>query len=75
VVLIPQEDVNYSTNGGVRIATAEPGIGIHMMARKDGIVLGGTSERDVWTLDVNEAERKRVVEGHMQLFSAFKQVR
>jgi D-amino-acid oxidase len=75
VVLIPQEDVNYSTNGGVRIATAEPGIGIHMMARRDGIILGGTSERDVWTLDVNEAERKRVVEGHMQLFSAFQQVR
>jgi D-amino-acid oxidase len=75
VVLIPQEDVNYSTNGGVRIATAEPGIGIHMMARRDGIILGGTSERDVWTLDVNEAERKRVVEGHMQLFSAFGQGR
>ena len=75
VVLIPQDDVNYGTNGGVRVATAEPGIGIHMMARRDGIILGGTSERDVWTLDVNEAERKRVVEGHMQLFSAFQQVR
>ena len=75
VVLIPQDEVNYSTNGGVRVATAEPGIGIHMMARKDGIILGGTSERDVWTLDVNEVERKRVVEAHRQLFSAFKQVR
>jgi D-amino-acid oxidase len=73
VVLIPQEEVNYGTNGGVRITTAEPGIGIHMMPRRDGIILGGTSERDVWTLDVNEAERKRVVEGHMQLFAAFRQ--
>ena len=43
--------------------------------RRDGVILGGTSERNVWTLDVNEAERKRVVEGHMQLFSAFRQVR
>ena len=42
-----------------------------MMPRRDGIVLGGTSERDVWTLDVNEEERKRVVEGHMQLFSNY----
>ena len=63
--------MNYSTNGGVRITTAEPGIGIHMMPRHDGIVLGGTSERDVWTLDINDAERNRVVEGHMQLFAGW----
>jgi D-amino-acid oxidase len=66
VVLIPQDEINYSTNGGVR--GSEAGVFVHMMPRSDGIVLGGTSERDVWTLDVNEAERKRVVEGHMQLF-------
>jgi len=72
VVLIPQEEVNYGTNGGVRIQTATPGIGIHMMPRRDGIILGGTSERDVWTMDVNESERKRVVEGHMQLFAGFR---
>jgi hypothetical protein len=44
-----------------------------MMSRHDGIILGGTSERDVWTLDVNEEERKRVVEGHMRMFSEFNQ--
>jgi D-amino-acid oxidase len=73
VVLIPQEEVNYGTNGGVRIATAEPGIGIHMMPRRDGIILGGTSQRDIWALEPDEAERRRVVEGHMQLFASFKQ--
>ena len=73
IVLIPQEDVNYSTNGGVRIATRRPASFVHMMPRRDGIVLGGTSERDVWTTEIDEAERKRVVEGHMQLFSAFRQ--
>lgn len=71
VVLIPQDDVNYATSGGVR--GSQPGVFVHMMSRHDGIVLGGTSERDVWTLDVNEDERKRVVEGHMQMFAEFDQ--
>jgi glycine/D-amino acid oxidase-like deaminating enzyme len=69
-VLVPQPEIQYSTSGGVRVQTAEPGIGIHMMPRSDGIVLGGTAERDVWTLDVNDAERTRIVEGHIQLFNA-----
>ena len=69
VVLVPQAEVNYATNGGRRNLPATPGIGIHMMPRTDGIVLGGTSERGVWTMEPNEEERKRVVEGHMQLFA------
>jgi glycine/D-amino acid oxidase-like deaminating enzyme len=72
IVLVPQDDVNYSTSGGLRSATAEPGVGIHMMPRRDGIILGGTSERDVWTTDINDVERKRVVEGHIELFKAFR---
>jgi glycine/D-amino acid oxidase-like deaminating enzyme len=69
VALIPQEEVNYATTGGVRVSP--PGVFVHMMSRRDGIILGGTSERDVWTLDVNEQERNRVVEGHIQLFSNY----
>lgn len=71
-VLVPQPEVQYSTSGGVAVRTAEPGIGIHMMPRSDGIILGGTSERDVWTMDVNEEERKRIVEGHIELFNSMK---
>jgi glycine/D-amino acid oxidase-like deaminating enzyme len=70
IVLIPQEEVNYSTNGGV--VNSPPGLFVHMMPRRDGIILGGTSERDVWTMEVNEEERKRVVEGHRQLFESMK---
>jgi D-amino-acid oxidase len=70
VVLIPQDEVNYATSGGVR--GSQPGVFVHMMSRHDGIILGGTSERDVWTLDVNDDERKRVVEGHMKMFGEFK---
>jgi D-amino-acid oxidase len=55
VVLVPQPEVTYTTGG--------------MMPRHDGIVLGHTMERGVWTLDVNETELKRVVERHMQTFS------
>jgi D-amino-acid oxidase len=73
-VLTPQADVNYHTNGGV---PPVPGasLGIHMMARNDGIILGGTSQRGVWTLEPDEAERKRVVDSHIAVFSAMKGVR
>jgi glycine/D-amino acid oxidase-like deaminating enzyme len=71
-VLVAQPEIQYSTSGGASVRTAEPGLGIHMMPRADGIVLGGTSERDVWTYDVNEAERKRIVEGHIELFNAMR---
>jgi D-amino-acid oxidase len=70
-VLVPQADVNYHTAGGTR--PAAPGsLGIHMMPRNDGIILGGTSQRDVWTMEPDEAERKRVVDGHIELFNGMK---
>ena len=68
IVLIPQEEVTYSTNGGVR--ESPPGVFVHMMPRRDGIVLGGTSERDIWTTEINDPERRRVVDGHKKLFDA-----
>jgi len=73
-VLTPQAEVNYHTNGGV---PPVPGasLGIHMMARNDGIILGGTSQRGVWTLEPDEAERKRVVDSHIAVFSAMKGAR
>jgi glycine/D-amino acid oxidase-like deaminating enzyme len=71
-VLVPQPEVDYATNGGLRNPSAQPGIGIHMLPRTDGIVLGGTSERGVWTLDVNEEERQRIVERHRELFDSLR---
>ena len=68
IVLIPQEEVSYSTSGGVR--NSPPGAFVHMMPRRDGIILGGTSERDIWTTEINVAERTRVLEGHQTLFAA-----
>ena len=73
-VMVPQPEVQYHTNGGV---PPVPGasLGIHMMARSDGIILGGTSQRGVWTLEPDEAERKRVVDSHIQVFGAMKGAR
>ncbi|OLD16147.1 MAG: hypothetical protein AUJ01_10915 [Acidobacteria bacterium 13_1_40CM_3_65_5] len=75
-VLVPQPEVNYHTNGGLRPQPERPGsLAIHMMPRADGIALGGTSQRDVWTLEPDEDERKRVVESHIEVFNAMKGVR
>jgi glycine/D-amino acid oxidase-like deaminating enzyme len=70
-VLVPQPEVNYHTIGGLRAQPERPGsLAIHMMPRTDGIALGGTSQRGVWTLEPDEDERRRVVAGHIEVFSA-----
>lgn len=71
-VLIPQDDVNYHTNGGLHTPPVPGQLGIHTMSRRDGIILGGTSQRGAWTLEPDEAERKRVVESHMKVFGEMK---
>jgi hypothetical protein len=43
-----------------------------MIPRSDGIVLGGTSQRGVWTMEPDEPERKRVVDAHIELFSSMR---
>ena len=58
VVLVPQPEVNWSV--------------WTMLPRSDGIVLGHVMQRGVWSLDVDEAERTRVVEYHQRLFGAMK---
>ncbi len=66
-LLVPQPEVTYQTSGGVNVPST-PGVGIHMMPRSDGIALGGTSQRGIWTFEPDDGERKRVVEGHIELF-------
>lgn len=67
-LLVPQPEIAYQTSGGVNLPST-PGIGIHMMPRSDGIALGGTSQRGVWTLEADDTERRRIVQGHIELFS------
>jgi glycine/D-amino acid oxidase-like deaminating enzyme len=70
-VMVPQPEVDYQTSGGLNVPST-PGIGIHMMPRSDGVVLGGTAQRGIWTMEPDENERKRVVEGHIELFSTMR---
>ncbi len=58
-VLLPQPEVNY-------ITIAE---GLYMMPRSDGIVLGGTFERGVETLEVNRRAERRILDGHRTFFA------
>jgi D-amino-acid oxidase len=71
-VLIPQPEVNYGTNGGVRSAMGQTPGGIYMMPRSDGIVLGGTSQRGVATMEPSEDDRQRIVDGNVRLFDAMR---
>ena len=57
-VLVPQPDVTYSAAG--------------MMPRSDGIVLGHVSQRGVSSLEVDEVERKRVVDRAIAFFSGMR---
>jgi hypothetical protein len=43
-----------------------------MFPRTDGILLGGTHERDVWTLDPDAAQTARILRGNRDLFSGMK---
>ena len=71
VVLVPQPEVTYGTNGAGRPLPPDAGF-VHMMPRSDGIILGGTSLRDNWSLDIEENERKRVMDLHTELYNSMK---
>ena len=60
LVVAPQPEVDYITIG--------PG-DLYMMPRRDGIILGGTHERGVWTLEPNPTETERIMRGQHDLFS------
>jgi hypothetical protein len=59
VVLKAQPEVDYLTIG--------PG-DLYMMSRADGVILGGTHERDVWSLEPSPGEAERILGGHRRLF-------
>jgi glycine/D-amino acid oxidase-like deaminating enzyme len=60
VLLVPQPEVTYSCRA---------------MPRSDGIALGSTQERGIWTMEPNEEERTRVMENCIKFYSAMHPVR
>jgi glycine/D-amino acid oxidase-like deaminating enzyme len=61
-VLLPQPEVNYALLAGE----------LYMFSRSDGILLGGTHERNVWTLNPDLEAKARIIAGHKALFDAFR---
>jgi len=59
IFLLPQPEVDYVTLAG----------DLYMFPRKDGILLGGTHEQGVATLEPNMEEWKRVMDGHHKFFT------
>src|SRR5215470_7947313 len=60
-VLLPQEEVNYL------MLTKEA---LYMFPRSDGILLGGSFEKGEWSLEVDQATKARVLEGHAKFFGS-----
>ena len=60
--LLPQPEVQYATLAG----------SCYMFPRSDGILLGGTHEEGVWSLDPNPAARERILSFHRQFFDGFR---
>ena len=70
-MLVPQPEVDYATFGGIPDRPSGSGF-VHMMPRRDGIALGGTSEDGVWSLEPDAEARQRIVDTHIALFSAMR---
>ncbi|MDQ6894813.1 MAG: FAD-binding oxidoreductase [Acidobacteriota bacterium] len=60
--LLPQPEVDYAILNGE----------LYMFPRSDGILLGGTHDRGVWTLDVDLAAKQRILAGHRTFFNGFR---
>ena len=61
-ILEPQPEVRYAALGGFG----------YMFPRADGIILGGTFERDVWDTTPDPADIARIVRSHQRFFEAFR---
>lgn len=60
--LLPQPEIEYS---------AIPG-DLYMFSRKDGIVLGGTHDEGVWSLDVDNQVRDQIIARHKKFFDSMR---
>jgi D-amino-acid oxidase len=65
-VLLPQPEVDYAVEAS-RASSA-----LYMFPRTDGILLGGTFERDVWTLEADMEAEARILEGQRAIFDGMR---
>ena len=62
VVLLPQPEVTYDMVGD----------GIYAFPRYDGVLLGGTEQRGVWSLTPDQAEVARVLAAQKRVFASLR---
>lgn len=60
VVLRPQDEIDYNV--------ITPGA-FYMFGRRDGIILGGTFQKDNWSLEPSTRDTARIIAGHKKLFA------
>ena len=60
-VLLPQPEIDYGYIG--------PG---YMFPRSDGIILGGTFDRNDWSLEVNPEQSNRIINAHIDIMKGVK---
>jgi D-amino-acid oxidase len=65
-ILMPQPEIDYSY-----MAVSE-GKFLYMLPRKDGIILGGTSEKGNWSLEPDGKETERILKGHAVIAASLK---
>jgi glycine/D-amino acid oxidase-like deaminating enzyme len=63
VFLVPQLDVNYMTTGPENI---------YMFPRHDGILLGGSHERDNWNVEPDPSVTERILRDNAALFGSMR---
>ena len=64
VFLLPQPEVDYCTIGPE---------GVYMFPRRDGIVLGGSFDRDVWNTEPDTGTTERILRDNAALFASMRQ--
>jgi glycine/D-amino acid oxidase-like deaminating enzyme len=57
-ILLPQPEVTY---------TYLSPDDLYMFPRRDGVLLGGTFERGVWSLEPSPVETERILKGHAKI--------
>ena len=65
-ILSAQPEIDYSY-----FAASAEGF-LYMLPRKDGIVLGGTSEKGNWSMEPDQQESERIIKGHAAIAASLK---
>ena len=71
-VLLPQAEVDWGISGNPADGAPRGVFGVQMQPRSDGIVLGGTSERGVWSLEPNQEAMRHLMSAHTAVYAAMR---